>query len=167
MQGLGFCLLLSDLGYFVSPDENRTKMLTVLDIQQTTPHWHSAEEERQKLKTILIIMLINPLYLVEVLIHIFLKKLNGNVIKQTSIMIFLAVGWTKGNSTLHVVQNWSWGEGRWSTVQSTLWYPVTTLCLDLRAIYALQQVLNLTAVAQGKKKKTEQGDIHKTNSRAK
>lgn len=35
----------------------------------------------------------------------FLRKLNGDVTKQTSIMILLAAGWTKDNSTLHVVQS--------------------------------------------------------------
>lgn len=33
MQGLDFCLLLADPGYFVLPDENSTKMLIVLNIQ--------------------------------------------------------------------------------------------------------------------------------------
>lgn len=73
--------------------------------------------------------------------------MSGNVTKQTSIMILLAVGWTKDNSILPVVHNWSWDEGSWSTAQWTLGYPVTTLCLDPRAIHALRQALNQAFVA--------------------
>lgn len=34
VEGLCFCLLLADPGYFVSPDENSTKLLTVPYIQK-------------------------------------------------------------------------------------------------------------------------------------
>lgn len=38
--------------------------------------------------------------------------MSGNVNKQTSITILLAVDWTKDNSTLHAVHKSSSGEGR-------------------------------------------------------